>query len=284
MKNQDVAFLRELLRARSGLALATGREYLVEARLLPVARSVGFASLDQLMMELRRQPDSSLAVAIVDAMATGETFFFRDRTPFEQFREKLLPGLMSARASTRRLRIWCAACSTGQEPYSLAMLLHENRQRLEGWNIEIVATDMVAAILERARQGVYTQFEVQRGLSIQQLLKYFTSSDEGWRINPELRRMVRFQQLNLLHDFTSLGRFDVVFCRNVLIYFEPDLKSDILARLAKALRSDGALSLGGPETLLGLTDAFEPHAYAAGFYRPVPADARTARPQADAVA
>jgi len=188
----------------------------------------------------------------------NESFFFRDRLPFDRLRDTVLPALIAARAESRRLRIWSAASSTGQEPYSLAMLVKEFAPRLAGWTVEIVASDISNEVTEKARTGLYTQFEVQRGLPIHLLMTHFERSDDHWRIAADLREMVRFQQQNLLDDFSALGRFDVVFLRNVLIYFDQATKADVLKRVAGVLAPDGYLLLGAAETVVGVSDHFQP--------------------------
>ena len=205
---------------------------------------------------------------VVEAMTTNETFFFRDKTPFDHFRDAIMPELLRARAGRRSIRIWCAAGSTGQEPYSLAMCLNEMCAALAGCRIEILATDLSQDVLEKSKAGIYSQFEVQRGLPIQLLVKYFTQSGETWQVRPELRAMVQHRQLNLLHDFSQLGIFDVIFCRNVLIYFDQDTKVSVFRRLAKATESDGFLVLGAAETVVGLSEAFRSHSERRGLYRP----------------
>ncbi len=250
--------LREFLYERSGLSLEGDKLYLVESRLMPVAREAGLPDLGALMKRLQAG-DRALAQSVVDAMMTNETFFFRDRAPFEKFRNVILPNLLAARASERRLRIWCAACSTGQEPYSLAMLLDEEARKLTGWSVEIVATDLSRRAIEAARQGLYSQFEVQRGLPITMLLRYFQRAGERWQINEFLRSRIGFREFNLLSDYRPLGTFDVIFCRNVLLYFDVPTKRDILARLSRVLAPDGFLLMGSAETVIGLSDAFAPH-------------------------
>jgi chemotaxis protein methyltransferase CheR len=208
----------------------------------------------------------TLTSEVVEAMTTNETFFFRDKIPFDHLRETILPTLLKARANRRSLRIWSAACSTGQEPYSIAMCLKERAQELAGWRIEIIATDLSQEVLEKAKSGIYSQFEVQRGLPVQLLVKYFTQIGEHWQISPEIRGMVQHRQLNLLQDFSHLGKFDVIFCRNVLIYFDQDTKTGIFGRLAKALEPDGMLLLGAAETVVGISAAFRPHPDRRGLY------------------
>ena len=270
MTPHDYDYLRKLLRRHSGLVLSADKQYLVESRLLPLARKVGVASLSELVVRLKGPAAEPLIADVVDAMTTNETFFFRDRIPFEHFRETMLPALMTARAQKRQLRIWCAACSTGQEPYSLAMCLKQMEQEIAGWRVEILASDLSNEVLEKARHGIYSQFEVQRGLPIALLVKYFTQVGENWQLASELRAMVKFRQLNLLRDFSSLGRFDVVFCRNVLIYFDNETKIDVLHRLARNMEPDGFLVLGAAETVIGLTERFKPYGDRRGLYAPNP--------------
>jgi chemotaxis protein methyltransferase CheR len=265
---QDFDYLRQLLRQRSGLVLSAEKQYLAESRLLPVARKHGFVGLAELVAKLKAAAASPLSVEVVEAMTTNESFFFRDKVPFEHFRLTILPALMVARAREKRLRIWCAACATGQEPYSLAMSLKGVGPALAGWRVEIVATDISTDVLAKAKAGIYNQFEVQRGLPIQQLVKFFSQVGEAWQIAPEIRAMVSFRPLNLLNDFSSLGTFDLVFCRNVLIYFDQETKIGVLNRLARQMPSDGFLVLGAAETVIGLTDAFKPMADRRGLYVP----------------
>jgi chemotaxis protein methyltransferase CheR len=252
----DYDYLRKRLRERSGLVLSADKQYLVESRLLPVARAAGFAGLGDLVRVLMLGNADSLMTAVVEAMMTHESFFFRDKIPFDHFRSTVMPALIAARKNTRTIRIWCAAASTGQEPYSLAMCLKEMEQKIAGWRIELLATDLGNDVLEKARQGLYSQFEVQRGLPIQLLIKHFTQVGDLWQIAPAIRAMVKFQQLNLLSDFARLGRFDLIFCRNVLIYFDTEAKISVLNRLARSMAGDGYLVLGAAETVVGLTESF----------------------------
>src|SRR5215475_2600699 len=201
-------------------------------------------------------------------MTTNETFFFRDKVPFDHFREVIMPELLQARANRKSVRIWCAAGSTRHEPYSLAMCLKEMNAALSGWRVEILATDLSQDVLEKSKAGIYSQFEVQRGLSIQMLVKYFKQTGELWQINADMRAMVHHRQFNLLHDFAQLGVFDVIFCRNVLIYFDQDRKVNTFNRLARATEPDGFLVLGAAETVVGLTDAFRPFSERRGLFRP----------------
>jgi chemotaxis protein methyltransferase CheR len=254
----EYQYLRDLLRRRSGLVLAADKHYLLESRLSPIARKIGAANLSELVGQVQSAPDEDLVMEIVEAMTTNESFFFRDKLPFEHFRDLVMPQLVSSRQRARNIRIWCAAASTGQEPYSLAMCLSEMASRLPGWQIEILATDISTEVLERAQRGIYSHFEVQRGLPIQLLLKYFTQAGDKWRIAPQIRAMVEFRPLNLLHDFSRLGMFDVVICRNVLIYFGADTKADVLDRLAANTAPDGFLMLGAAETVVGHSRRFRP--------------------------
>jgi chemotaxis protein methyltransferase CheR len=268
MTPHDYDFLRNSLKQRSGLVLTADKQYLVESRLLPVARKAGLANLTALVDALRLTDGGALMDTVVEAMATNESFFFRDKVPFEHFRSIVMPALLAARCATRTIRIWCAAASTGQEPYSLAMCLKQMEHEIAGWRIEILATDLCDDVLERARKGIYSQFEVQRGLPIQLLIKHFAQVGESWQIAPELRFMVKFRQLNLLSNFSNLGIFDLIFCRNVLIYFDQRTKIDVLERLARVTAQDGYLVLGAAETVVGLTDSFKVVGDKHGLYAP----------------
>ena len=203
-------------------------------------------------------------------MTTNETFFFRDKIPFDHLRDTVLPALTQARAGRKSIRIWSAASSTGQEPYSIAMCLKEKAAQLAGWRIEIVATDLSQEVLEKSKAGIYSQFEVQRGLPIQLLVKYFTQTGELWQINADIRGMVQHRQLNLLQDFSHLGKFDVIFCRNVLIYFDQETKVASSSGWASCVEPDGVLMLGAAESVVGITDAFRPYPDRRGLYQPNP--------------
>jgi chemotaxis protein methyltransferase CheR len=278
----DYEYLRKLLKDRSGLDLSADKHYLVESRLVPLAKRFGLPGIPELVQKMKGAGADALTADVVEAMTTNETFFFRDKIPFDHMRETILPALTKARANRRTLRIWSAACSTGQEPYSIAMLLREAGQALAGWRVEIVATDLAQSVLEKSKAGMFSQFEVQRGLPIQLLVKYFTQIGELWQLNADIRGMVQHRQLNLLQDFSQLGMFDVIFCRNVLIYFDQDTKAAIFERLAKQLESDGMLMLGAAESVVGITDAFKPFPDRRGLYQPNPA--RTGRPIGGAAA
>jgi chemotaxis protein methyltransferase CheR len=260
----DYEYLRKLLKDRSGLDLSADKQYLVESRLVPLARKAGLPGIVELVQKTRGGAEA-LTAEVVEAMTTNETFFFRDKIPFDHLKETILPALVQARAARRSLRFWCAASSTGQEPYSIAMLLKE-MPALSGWRTEIVATDLSQAVLEKSKAGIFSQFEVQRGLPIQMLVKYFKQNGDLWQLNADVRAMVQHRQLNLLQDFSHLGTFDVIFCRNVLIYFDQETKAAIFERMARMIEPDGALALGAAESVVGITDAFKPHPDRRGMY------------------
>jgi chemotaxis protein methyltransferase CheR len=270
MNGDEFDILSNLVKERSGLVLTRDKAYLLESRLLPVVRKWQLKTLAELAAAVRGHADAGLVRAVVEAMTTNESFFFRDVKPFDQFKAFVLPHLLRSRASTRAIRIWSAACSSGQEPYSLAMILSEQRALLANWRIEILATDLSTEILEKAQAGLYSQFEVQRGLPIQLLVKYFKQQGDRWQIDPAIRAMVNFRQLNLLDDFAALGRFDVIFCRNVLIYFDQPTKTLVLNRLSRQMAPDGHLYLGGAETVLGITDKLQPVPDNRGIYSIAP--------------
>jgi len=267
MRQEDFDLFAKMVMQRSGLVLGPDKAYLLDSRLMPVARRWNMKDLVEMAAAIRLKPDEALLADITDAMTTNESFFFRDQRPFDQFRQVVLPRLLQQRAAQKRIRIWSAACSTGQEPYSLAMILDEERHKLAGWNIEIVATDLCRDVLDRAKQGIYTQFEVQRGLPITMLVKYFTQMGDKWQLNKNIRDVIKFQTFNLLEPMTSLGQFDVVFCRNVLIYFDQPTKARVLENIARQMPNDGMLYLGGAETVLGITQAFKPFDGQRGLYQ-----------------
>ena len=266
MTPSDYEYLRKLLKERSGLDLSADKQYLVESRLLPLARKSSLPGIPELVQKMRSGADA-LTGEVVEAMTTNETFFFRDKIPFDHLRETVIPALAQARAARRSLRVWCAASSTGQEPYSIAMCLKE-AGILSGWRTEIVATDLSQAVLEKSKSGIFSQFEVQRGLPIQLLVKYFTQNGELWQLNADIRGMVQHRQLNLLQDFSHLGVFDIIFCRNVLIYFDQATKVNIFDRLSRMLEPDGVLALGAAESVVGITGTFKPYPERRGLYRP----------------
>ena len=260
----DYAFLVDFLRRRSGLSITSEKTYLIESRLKPVASRLGFKTAAELVRRLR-MPDDTLSRAVTDAMTTNETSFFRDKVPFDQFRDVMLPALSAARREDARLRIWCSAASSGQEPYSVAMIIDAAAQ-LAGWTIDLVASDINVEMIDRAREGLYSQFEVLRGLPIQMLARHFHHEGGEWRVSSSIRARVQFEAFNLLDSFEPLGQFDVIFCRNVLIYFDQATKHDVLGRLADALAPDGYLVLGSAETVLGSGKGLEPLVNARGIY------------------
>ena len=276
MNVSEFEFIADLLKKRSGLALTKEKAYLIESRLNPVARKWNFAGFDELVQAMQSGGKEELLVDVTEAMTTNESFFFRDQKPFDQFRDMVLPHMLQLRANTKSIRIWSAACSSGQEPYTLAMLLKENAAQLAGWRIEIVATDLSNEILTKAREGMYSQFEVQRGLPITLLVKYFKQEGERWQISEEIRKMVGFKQFNLLESPAALGKFDIVFCRNVLIYFDPPTKAKVLEGIADLMPKDGFLYLGGAETVLGTSERFKLMAGQRGIYTLADAEAEAA--------
>ena len=268
----DYAFVCELLRREIGYDLGPDRQYLVSNRLAPIAAAFDFACVGELIAKLRTTSDRRLRESVVEAMTINETSFFRGGPRlFDTLVHVIIPALCQTRASQRRLRIWCGACSTGQEPYSILMALAEQCPQLHDWRVEIVATDVSERALEQARRGEYNQFEAQRGLPIQTLLKHFTKTGERWRVGTPLRDRIEFRRHNLLDSFLFLAPpFDVVFLRNVLIYFDAAAKSELFARLRRAIAPDGYLVLGETESVVGLTDQFSiPDDYR-DYFRPAP--------------
>jgi len=273
MSPDDFSFLIGVIRKRSGLVLNEDKAYLLETRLKPVLRQHEIADLDKLVAGVRANANTPLVEAIVDAMTTNETFFFRDQKPFDLFKDHVLPQLIESRANKKAIRIWCAACSTGQEPYSLAILLKEAGAKLSGWRTEIIATDLSAEAMSKAKVGLYSQFEVQRGLPVQYMVKYFKQVNETWQIDSAIRAMVTFRPINLLENFSAMGRFDLIFCRNVLIYFDRETKGDVLDRMRTITADDGFLFLGGSETVLGVTENFKSVSGFRGLYSPAALEA-----------
>ncbi len=258
MTNAEFCYVRDLVRDHSALTLESGKEYLVESRLNPLARGQGFFSYREMVKSLRAGPFRDLHRKVVEAMTNNETSFFRDARVFEMLNQSILPALESAQSPARSLNIWCAACSTGQEPYSLAMLLSEYRRPLDGWNIRIVASDISRDVLARARAGQYSQFEVNRGLPAALLVKYFDKRGSCWEVKPHIRRMVEFRETNLLHGWSGLPSMHLILMRNVLIYLDVPTKKAILERAARLLDPSGFLVLGSAETTMNLVEAFEP--------------------------
>jgi chemotaxis protein methyltransferase CheR len=274
MLAQDFEVLSRLVKAESGLTLTPDKAYLLEIRLLPIARKWKFDNLAQLTESLRTHRDATQVREVTEAMTVNESFFFRDVKPFDLLRDKLLPALKAARR-VKRLRIWSAACSTGQEAYSIAMLLTESGAYLDGWTIDIIGTDLSTEIVERAAAGLYSTFEIQRGLPAKLLVKYFTRQADQWQVAESIRRKVRFARHNLLHDPAPLGFFDIVFCRNVLIYFDVTTKAKVLHTIRQRMPADGYLVLGGAETVMGISDRFAFVAELPGVYVPSEAKAKS---------
>ena len=267
MRPEDFDYVAKLLKDRSGLVVTKDKAYLLESRLTPIARKHGMDGLDTLLRSLPTAKEDLLK-EVTEAMTTNESFFFRDVKPFDQFKSLVLPHLLKTRAAKKSFRIWSAACSSGQEAYSLAMILKEESAKLAGWKVDIIGTDLSTEVLEKAKVGMYSQFEVQRGLPVTLLVKYFKKTGETWQIDPVIRSMVQFKQLNLLGDFRSLGQFDVVFCRNVLIYFDQPTKTKVLDGISALMPDDGFLYLGGAETVLGISNKFKAVPDQRGIYVP----------------
>jgi chemotaxis protein methyltransferase CheR len=266
----DFDYICTLVRSRSAIVLEPGKEYLVQARLLPLARKQGLDDISALVERLKRG-DAALTTEVVEAMTTNETSFFRDVHPFELLRTEVVPDLLTKRAATRRLHIWSAAASTGQEAYTIAMTLRENFPQLVGWNVSILGTDLSREVLEKAREGRYAQIEVNRGLPAPMLVRYFDRAGPAWRVKPDLRALVEFKQLNLMGQWPVMPSMDIVFLRNVLIYFDADTKRDILTRVQRVVAPDGYLFLGAAETTLQFEGMFERVAGARGnCYRVIP--------------
>lgn len=267
MQPDEFETYRSVLLAESGLTITPEKAYLLDSRLLPIAKAHGFTSLSELSKILIGPGRKETVVKeVVEAMTTNETSFFRDTHPFEVFEKVVMDYILKKKTTNRTIRIWSAAASSGQEPYTLAIVLKEMADKLVGWNVEIMATDISDYILDKAKTGIYSQFEVQRGLPTKLMLRYFEQNNDTWRIRDEIRQMVKFSNFNLLKDMAPLGTFDIVFCRNVLIYFNDEKKRDVLTRISQRLTPEGFLFLGGAETVLGITDIFEPAKGQRGLY------------------
>ena len=258
MTSADYNYVRDLVRDQSALTLEPGKEYLLESRLEPLAKTEGFPGYEHLVRRLRTGPITDLHRKVVEAMTNNETTFFRDPRVFAMLSSSVLPALIAARSAERSINIWCAGCSTGQEPYSVAMLLHERMPSLDGWNIRIVASDISRDVLARARAGRYNQTEVNRGLPASRLVKYFVQDGSAWVLSPEIRRMVEFREINLIQSWQNLPAIHLILMRNVLIYFDVAVKKTILEKAGQVLDPRGFLVLGGAETTTNLHDAFEP--------------------------
>jgi chemotaxis protein methyltransferase CheR len=257
MREQDFQFVRRFLQERSAIVLEPGKQYLVEARLTPLVKQLNLRSLDELIDRLRSGPANGLHTQVVEAMVTTETSFFRDAAPFESLRKVVLPDLIQRRRLDRRLNVWCAACSSGQEPYSVALILREHFPQLREWKVTLLTSDISREMLGRAREGKYNQFEANRGLPASLLVKYFRQHGTSWQISEEIRRMVEFEEINLARSWPPLPRMDLILLRNVMIYFDVETKKSILRQVAQVLRPDGYLLLGGSETTFNLVDSFQ---------------------------
>ncbi len=256
-----------MVRQRSGISLTPDKVYLAQSRLKDVMKETGHDDLISFFEYLASASSEKTLAKVVDAMTTNESFFFRDETPFEGFEKKIVPELIKDRPTSRKIRIWCAACSSGQEPYSLSMMIDEKKAVWGDWNFEIVATDISENMIERAKIGEFSRFEINRGLTEARREKYFSSLGGKWFIEPDLKKRITFKAFNLLDDPKELGQFDVIFCRNVLIYFEPKTKTEILERISNILAPGGYLTLGAAETVVGLTKKFLPNPDVKGYYK-----------------
>ena len=262
----DSSYVRTLVRDRSAIVLDESKEYLLESRLLPLVRRERLSSIGDLVGQLRSRPYGSLHELVVEAMTTNETSFFRDIHPFEALRHGVIPELIQARASERKLNIWCAACSSGQEPYTIAMLLDHHFPQLAGWDVSILGTDLSGQMLDRAREGAYTKLEVNRGLPAPMLVKYFEAEGLMWRVKKPLRDRIEFKPMNLVGMWPMMPKMDIVFMRNVLIYFDTEVKKTIIGNVRRVLRRDGSFFLGASETPMNLDDAFERKTHGRGGY------------------
>lgn len=266
-----------MLREQCALALETGKEYLVSARLTPIVHKHGLETISQLIDELRRAGSNGLQMEVVEAMVTTETSFFRDIYPFETLRKTVLPRLIELRRSERQLNIWCAASSSGQEPYSIAILLKEYFPELSSWRVNLSATDISCEMLQRSRAGRYSQVEVNRGLTTELLNKWFRQEGAFWQLDDRIRDAITYTQMNLAQAWPSMPMWDLVLVRNVMIYFDNDVKKSILGRVGRVLRKDGYLLLGGAETTFNLDDSFaRAEALKSGFYQLKPLISDTA--------
>ncbi len=252
MTEEDFKFYQKLLQETSGLSLSQDKIYLLKTRLEPVARALGLQSLEEMTALMRKKPELRNTTLVVQAMATKETSFFRDVIPFMHLKKNILPALATKNPGAKIIRIWSAACSTGQEPYSIAMVAREFLHAHPEWTIQIVATDIAEDVLAIAQEGVYSHFDIQRGLTMKLMLEHFTIENTKWRVHDNLKRMVRFGKFNLLQPMETMGRFDVIFCRNVLIYFDLETKKSVLDRLSDRLQPNGYMLLGACETAIGL--------------------------------
>ncbi|MEO1618845.1 MAG: CheR family methyltransferase [Planctomycetota bacterium] len=252
LASADIDFLRDLVAHHSGNVIAPRQVYMLEQRLTPVAGTHGLEDVSSLVAELRRSSSKKLSTEVAEAVTVNETSFYRDAHVFDSLANHVIPKLIESRAAEKTIRIWSAACSSGQEPYTIAMVLRDRFPQLENWKIKITATDLSEEMLKKSRSGLYSQLEVNRGLPVKQLVRFFDRKGNQWQAKPELRNIIECQRLNLTQSWSLLGTFDVVFIRNVLIYFDQKTKSDILQRVHRLLRPDGFLFIGSAETMIGL--------------------------------
>ena len=257
MTSADFDYICKMVRERSAIVLEGGKEYLVDSRLTPLARQEGFASLSDFIGHLRTKPSNDLHEKVIESMTTNETSFFRDVHPFEALKQIVLPDMIQKRQPERRLNLWCGASSSGQEPYSMAMLLRQFFPDLSSWKIHFIATDISQEMLQRCSKGCFSQLEVNRGLPATMLVKYFEKLGLAWQVKDDLRRLFEFRQMNLAAVWPSLPKMDIIFLRNVLIYFDIETKKAILAKVRQVLQPDGYLFLGGAETTMNLDGKFE---------------------------
>ena len=265
IRSEDYEFLVRLLKDVAGMDLGADKAYLIRSRLEPLALRLGLKDLPALFDKLRLKDDSSLQETVVEAMLTNESLFFRDAAVFDKLKGTVFPDILAQR---KVIRIWSAACSTGQEPYSIAMMLASSPWEAQGWTFEIMATDLSHTALSRATQGVYSELEVQRGLNPELLARYFDRVSEKWKVKPEIARRVSFHCVNLTRLDARFGQFDLIFCRNMLIYCDTAVKKKVIGQLTDFLRPDGYLVLGASENLMGVSDAFDrPRGMDAPIYR-----------------
>lgn len=256
VSKSDFNYIRELVLEHSAIVIEKGKEYLVESRIHPVAKTEGFGTINQLVKALRQNSHNGLQSKVIEALTTNETSFFRDIHPFETLKNVILPDLIKDRKNSKELNIWCAASSSGQEPYSIAMLIQENFPTSLDWKINFIASDISEKMLDRCRSGNFSQLEVNRGLPASFLIKYFEKNGPTWTIKKQLREKIRFQHINLSRKLPHLPRMDIIFLRNVLIYFDIGMKKKILKQLRSVLKPDGYLFLGGAETTLNLDESY----------------------------
>ena len=268
VSKNDFNYIRELLLERSAIVLEEGKEYLVESRVGQVAETEGYGTIDQLVKALRKNSHNGLQSKVIEALTTNETSFFRDIHPFATLKDVVLPELLKSRNNIQKLNIWCAASSSGQEPFSIAMVVRENFPALLSWKINFIASDISERMLDRCRSGKFSQLEVNRGLSASFLVKYFEKKGSAWFIKKHLQEMIHFKQINLSRELPFLPKMDIIFLRNVLIYFDIETRKKILKQLASILQPDGFLFLGAAESTINLDNSFERMDYKhSGCYR-----------------